>query len=90
MLLRDAGTPTANCRPSSGCAAVVQVVISSSFESAVGLSQLAQLAAAADASWAASAPPQAFLVLSSHKQAPPVWHVDRAGCELGRCRCQEC
>ena len=65
MLLRDAGTPTANCGSSSGFAAVVQVVISSSFESAVGLSQLAQLAAATDASWAASAPPQAFLVLYS-------------------------
>lgn len=37
----------------------MQVVISSSFESAVGLSQLAQLAAAVDLSWAAAMASQA-------------------------------
>lgn len=46
----------------AGPLASAQVVISSSFESAVGLSKLAQLAAAVDASWEAAAPPQASSV----------------------------
>ena len=58
-LRHSAGMAVAGGKSSSSPPAVVQVVISSSFESAVGLAQLAQLAAAADASWAASAPPQA-------------------------------
>jgi hypothetical protein len=59
VLLHGASAAVAGSKLPSGPPAVVQVVISSSFESAVGVSQLAQLAAAADASWAASAPPQA-------------------------------